>query len=85
MASAEERRKAPERRETTSGTTTTDPVHQHGPGDVSTVMEGGEENPKDHHPSNAETVGVKRILRYSTLAAIVAMVVVGIIAFSAFS
>lgn len=73
-----------ERRETSSGTTTTDPVHQHGPDDISTVMEGIEENPKEHHPPNAETVGAKKILRYSLLAAIVAMVIVGVVAFTAF-
>ena len=75
MAPAEERK-------TASGTTTTDPVHQHGPDDVSKVMEGIEENPEDQHPPNAETVGVKRVLRYSTLAAIVAMFAVGVIAFA---
>ena len=64
---------------------TSDPVHQHGADDISQVSEGGELNPKDHHPSNAETQGVWRVLRYSTLAAIVAMVVIGVIAFSAFS
>lgn len=71
-----------DRRETSSGTTTTDPVHQHGPDDVSTVMEGIEENPKDQHPPNAETVGVKRVLRYSTLAAVVAMFLVFVIGFT---
>ena len=73
---------AEERRETSSGTTTTDPVHQHGPGDVSKVMEGIEENPRDEHPPNAETVGMKRVLRYSVLAAVIAMLVVFVIAFA---
>lgn len=63
---------------------TPDPVHQHGPDDISRVSEHGELNPGEHHPSNAETQGVWKVLRFSTIAAIVAMVVVGIIAFSAF-
>ena len=77
MASADERGKA------ASGESR-DPVHQHGSDDISDVMEGIEENPEDRHPPNAETVGVKRIARYSTLAAIVALAVVGIVAFSVF-
>ncbi len=63
---------------------TPDPVHQHRDEDISRVSEHGELNPRDEHPSNAENAGVKHILRYSTIAAIVAMVVVGIIAFTAF-
>lgn len=63
---------------------TPDPVHQHGPDDISRVSEKGKLNPGEHHPSNAETQGVWKVLRVSTLGAIAAMVAVGIIAFTAF-
>lgn len=70
-------------RETRSGEAK-DPVHDHGPDDISQVAEGLELNPKHQHPPNAETRGVWKILRVSTLAAIVAMIVIGVIAFTAF-
>lgn len=75
MAPADDRRDA-------SSAQRKDPVHQHEPDDVSHVMEGIEENPEDRHPPNAETVGVKRILRWSLLAAIIAMFVLGVVAFT---
>lgn len=62
-----------------------DPVHDHDADDISQVADGLELNPKHQHPPNAETQGVWKVLRVSTLAAIVAMVVVGIVAFMAFS
>ena len=77
MASADERGKA------ASGESR-DPVHEHSPDDISHISEGGELNPEHQHPPNAETQGVWKVLRYSTLAAIVAMVVIGVIAFAAF-
>lgn len=61
-----------------------DPVHKHGPEDLSTVHEGAELNPKHHHPPNAETQGVWKILRYSTVGAIAAMVVIFVIAYLLF-
>ena len=77
MAPAEDSRK-------TGPGQSADPVHEHGPDDISHVSEGGELNPEDHHPSNAETQGVRHVLHYSTIAAIVALAVIGIIAFTAF-
>lgn len=61
-----------------------DPVHDHGPDDISKMHEGLELNPRHEHPPNAETKGVWKVLRVSTLSAIAAMVVIGIIAFATF-
>lgn len=78
MASAETRTREHETRPSK------DPVHHAGPDEISQVKDGLELNPKNQHPPNAETKGVWKILRVSTVAAIAAMVLVGVVAFMAF-
>lgn len=62
-----------------------DPLHDHAEGDLSKIHEGLELNPRHHHPPNAETHGIWKILRYSTVGAIIAMVVVLILGYALFS